>query len=308
MPPSPPPSLHTLLPTLTTSLKSFTTSSSKFRILHRIPPSPPPPPSPAQPSTLYIFDSSFNPPTLAHFQIATSALLSQPNKRAEDEDKGSAERLLLLLATRNADKAAQPASFEQRLGLMVGFGEEVRMWLCGEGREDVRVDVGVTTEPFYHAKAAAVAESGVYSSSDDDNKEGEEGKSGGKFRAPLEQVYLLGYDSLIRLFDQKYYEQGKMGEALAPFFEKCRVRVTLRENDEWGGREEQENLVDAIGKGEQGAERGWRERIECVEGMKEAVSSTRAREAAKKGDEEEVGRLCTRSVADRVLRERLYQD
>ncbi len=46
--------------------------------------------------TLYVLDSSFNPPTRAHFDMAVSAL---------EHDRGAApKRLILLLATRNADK------------------------------------------------------------------------------------------------------------------------------------------------------------------------------------------------------------
>src|SRR5277367_460709 len=95
------------------ALSSFASSSpDNFRILSSIPQHAPPP------STLYVLDSSFNPPTLAHLRIATSAL---------SQDHGPApKRLLLLLATQNADKAPKPASFEQRLVLMTIFANDLR--------------------------------------------------------------------------------------------------------------------------------------------------------------------------------------
>src|SRR5450432_1859290 len=102
-PPSIDPMLRSQLKSYTTALKSFASSPSTFRILSSLPvrsqSSQPLPP----PKTLYILDSSFNPPTLAHLRILTSALT---------EKTPLPRRVLLLLATQNADKAQKPASFE----------------------------------------------------------------------------------------------------------------------------------------------------------------------------------------------------
>ncbi|TAQ83199.1 hypothetical protein B7494_g8476 [Chlorociboria aeruginascens] len=82
-------------------LKAFASSPSLFRLLHSVPA-----PYTTPPKTLYILDSSFNPPTLAHLHIARSAVLSDP--RAKEGEK----RILLLLATQNADKAPKPAGVQ----------------------------------------------------------------------------------------------------------------------------------------------------------------------------------------------------
>lgn len=53
------------------------------------------------PRHLYVLDSSFNPPTKAHFHMALSAL-----RHDAPRDGLDVKRLLLLLAVRNADKGA----------------------------------------------------------------------------------------------------------------------------------------------------------------------------------------------------------
>jgi nicotinamide-nucleotide adenylyltransferase len=97
--------LRSVLPDLESALASFTHSSSKFRVVRTVNPTN------TQPKTLYILDSSFNPPSIAHLSLVQSAL----------KDHGSLEhspyRLLLLFSTQNADKAPSPASFAQRIAL-----------------------------------------------------------------------------------------------------------------------------------------------------------------------------------------------
>ena len=103
----------------------------------------------------------------------------------------------------------------------------------------IAVDVGVTTEPYFHAKAVAIRESEVY------------GGTGNADDEP-EQVYAVGFDSLLRIFDRKYY--GDEGfRVLEPFFEKCRVRATVRvDKEEWGGEDGQREFVERISSGEEG--------------------------------------------------------
>lgn len=86
-----------LLPALRTTLHTFAASPSSFRLIRSTSPAA----APAK--TLFILDSSFNPPTKAHFNIALSTF--------HDASTGPADqkRLLLLLATQNADKGSPPA-------------------------------------------------------------------------------------------------------------------------------------------------------------------------------------------------------
>ncbi|KAI9734973.1 MAG: hypothetical protein M1834_002055 [Cirrosporium novae-zelandiae] len=284
-----------LLPTYRTLLTQFISHPSQnFQILTTISPSSPPP------RTLYILDSSFNPPTLAHLHMALSAL-------RDDTQGKNPKRLLLLLAIQNADKAAQPAAFEERVGMMGVFGKDLRNLLIREARSKGKantkeeniddkgvpaIDIGLTKFPFFHDKARAIEESGIYAPN-------------------TEQVHLTGYDTLIRLLDPKYYSPELKLRALDSFLERHRVRVTLRTGDKWGIREEQEEFLRRLGRGELegvGGRKEWVKRIEVVEGAEvgEGVSSTKVREACRKGDEEALKRSVTEGVREWLIEGKLY--
>jgi nicotinamide-nucleotide adenylyltransferase len=265
------------------ALKDFASSSVTFRVLRRIPSSNPTNFSPTK--TLYVLDSSFNPPSRAHTQIATSAL---------QYDRGARpHRLLLLFATQNADKAPKPATFEDRLVMMTLFAQELQQEIGGiPGEVGPAVDIGVTKLPYYHDKAVATDESGVY-----------EGHP--------QQVHLTGFDSIIRIFNTKYYPPAHTFAPLEPFLSKHRLRVTYRTDDQWGGREEQKKYVQDIADGlreNEGAKREWASNIELVEGKadgEEVISSTQARKAAKE-DPRSLGIYVTPSVEEWILSEKLY--
>ncbi|KAJ5474568.1 Cytidylyltransferase [Penicillium sp. IBT 31633x] len=244
-------------------LKTFLTSNKDFEVLTTIPPD-----HSAESDTLYVLDSSFNPPTCAHLRIASTALLEKPLPRP---------RLLLLLATQNADKPSKPASFEDRLVMMELFARDLRSHLASQpafaasGSQHAveslpLVDIGVTKKPYFVDKAAVIEASDSYP-------------------VPMEQVHLVGYDTLIRIFNSKYYPPEHTLKPLGPLFSKHRLRVTMRPSDEWGGREEQLEFIAALARGNldsEGGRREWAQRIKLVEGRAPTdppVSSTRAREA-----------------------------
>lgn len=283
------------------SLKSFASSPQKFQFLYTTPQTNPKISAP--PKALYILDSSFNPPTRAHLRICTSALL-------QDKPTLKPKRLLLLLATQNADKAPKPAAFEQRLAMMKIFADELvesvitpKKWYQKDGLKegDVVVDVGVTKEARFVDKASVIEKYWDYTYVDTEG-----------VRRPVEQVHLTGFDTLVRLLDTKYYAPDHTLQPLEGLFEKHRVRVTRRTDDAWGGRVEQDQYMKKLGRGEREAEGGkreWSEKIEMVEGRKEGeeiVSSTKVREAAKVGDEEALKQLVTDGVAKWIRDEKLY--
>lgn len=269
-----------------TALKSFSSSSANFRVLSTVPITAGSSKT-VQPSTLYVLDSSFNPPTRAHLHIAESALA--------DDHGARPKRLLLLLATQNADKAPKPASFEHRLVLMNIFAANLLKAIRGHSKKgnDLSVDIGVTKLPYFADKAAAIQESSAYS-----------GKE--------EQVHLTGYDTLIRIMDPKYYPPKHTLAPLEPFLSQHRLNVTYRTAADWGGKEEQDNYVQKISNGEresEGAKKEWGSRITMVEGRntgEKTISSTKVRDAMKKGDEAELKTLVTDGVAEYVLQEGLY--
>lgn len=314
------------------ALASFQASSSKFRVIStagptlalRTPgsrvqedhcPSPAIPPS-ERPGSLVVLDSSFNPPTYAHLRMASSAVFdtidrSPPNLRYSHSRNA---RLLLVLSINNADKAPKPAGFHERLNMMWSFARDIKRSLSigqrgGEiGVEGFIVDIALSTLPYFHDKSQAIAEDEFYQGTE------EAADQGGQ----TEQVILVGYDTLIRIFDPKYYhsEEGNgMRKALGPMFDRATLRVTMRTNDQWGGATEQRQYLKSLFEPAQlkkvGADESWESKIELVDGptlTQDIVSSTYAREAAKDGDREKLEKLVPLKVRECLEDAGLYRD
>lgn len=344
-----------LLPRLQSALRQFQASGRAFQLLDTSPPAPAAAAAraPQRCKTLVILDSSFNPPTLAHMQMALSALRDLRTQkdiaaalkggaaegRAAARGRGlggggddDAVRLLLLLAVNNADKAPKPAPFEQRLLMMRYFAGDIqRAWRAAEAEaqtpalvetrasqeqeraaelgqeDDLPVDIGLTTHPYFHDKSAAIASSSDYDFSSSSPAE----------PAATEQIFLAGYDTLIRIFNPKYYsapvpeagvgssDKTPMQASLDPFLERVRLRITMRTDADWGGREEQMRYVEGLLNGNElesvGGRREWAKRVEMVEAMEAeeglVVSSTEARAAVKDGDWQKLRRLVPEDVA-----------
>lgn len=304
------------------------------------------------PKTLFILDSSFNPPSIAHAALAQSAFLddcnsssssqpSQPSQQQKEKEKKEYEsphRLLLLFAVTNADKIAAPASFEHRLAMMTVFARDLQDFFAsltergqGQGQEQeqkeeqkqhkdeneneeqkekqhppMAIDIGVTKYPFYTDKSRAIESEG--------------------YPTHPRHIHLLGYDTLTRIFTAKYYIQQNFNPpfaALQPYFDKgYELRVTLRPDSSSSSagptssveKEDQKtsflsNLTDPRGEMQKnGAQALWARQIEFVspQHAEMGVSSTRIREAVKRGEWEVVRELCTPRVAGWVEREGLY--
>ncbi|KAI9170890.1 Vacuolar protein sorting-associated protein [Paramyrothecium foliicola] len=260
--------------------------------------------------SLIVLDSSFNPPTTAHAQMARSALQAAEGPR----------RLMLLLAVNNADKAPKPASFPQRLALMEAFGRELLDGLRNEETGDtvadpsedrgLQIDLGVTTLPYFHDKSLAITESGFYGSEAEERQE------------PT-QVFLAGFDTLVRIFNPKYYGQPKGNEgsgmlaALDPFLtERARLRITTRPDDEWGSREDQSAYVADLGQGKldaMGGRGAWAQRVELVDGDEtdgdgQGVSSSKVRELVQTKRWEDLDGLVGNEVKGWIEKEGLYRE
>jgi len=243
----------------TKGLTAFKASSSGFRVLRSLPHGAVT--TSANTRQLIVLDSSFNPPTVAHAEMIHSAVRSSSVAKP---------RILLLLAVQNADKAPAPASFPTRLAMMESFGHGILDKADVEG-----VDIGVTTEPYFPDKASAMEET----------------------YAGMRQVFLVGYDTLIRVFDAKYYPEGSMDSVIQPFLAKASLRVTLRTDGKWGGREEQHAFWE-------GLEAWQRKEVELVEGVGGAVSSSRVREKVCQG--EDIGELVGEDIQWWIKEANLY--
>jgi nicotinamide-nucleotide adenylyltransferase len=214
--------------------------------------------------------------------------------------------VLLLLAVNNADKAPKPASFPLRLAMMEEFGRALLLRDKGAGL-DVDVDVGATTMAYFHDKAKAISQSGFYSAGGD--------RAG---KPQPEMVFLAGFDTLIRIFNPKYYPGG-MQASLGPFFERARLRVTMRTDGDWGGRAEQEAYLRDLREGQtlqqMGGQKAWAERVDLVEGLVSGedgvdggISSSTVRAAVKRGEWEKVKTMTGDEVMGWIKREDLYKE
>jgi nicotinamide-nucleotide adenylyltransferase len=203
------------------------------------------------------------------------------------------------LATQNADKVPKPATFPQRLAMMQLFASDLLSSLPSPSPEsqdlDIGIDIAVTKLPYFIDKSTTIASSGSYPEE-------------------AEQVHLTGFDTLIRILDPKYYDPDQKLRVLTPFFERNRLRVTYRTDDDWGAKGEQDEYLENLGRGVregEGVRREWvsEGRIEMCEGRKEGeevVSSTKVRDAVRRGDREALRKLVTTGVAEWILQEGLY--
>ncbi|KAF1922005.1 hypothetical protein BDU57DRAFT_526718 [Ampelomyces quisqualis] len=248
---------------LETALHSFTASASKFRIVRTVNATA------TQPRTLYILDSSFNPPSAAHLALAAAAL----QQHAVSESAPC--RLLLLFSTHNADKAPSPASFVQRLALMAVFAADVSRHLP----TPPPIDIGLTKEPYFSDKSAAITHA-----------------TPRPYPSDPVHVHLVGFDTLTRFCNPQYYPAHDPPlSALQPFFAAGhRLRVTPRPSDpsdasstDFGAVDAQQQYLQSLRAGglqSTGFQPAWGANIDMApagEGV--GISSTRVRAAAKEG-------------------------
>ncbi|KAF5380749.1 hypothetical protein D9757_007145 [Collybiopsis confluens] len=153
-----------------------------------------------------VLDSSFNPPTLAHFALAdapTPALAS-----AEYDAK------LLLLSVRNADKQLKPtdATYAQRVEMMVELANDLQ---DAQSSQNSGLAVAIIDEPTFVGKSRLLQD---FFKGRSQRVEGQEQSSSSSCGVQL--TFLLGHDTLERLFSSKYYgdSETKMYQALRGFF------------------------------------------------------------------------------------------
>ncbi|KAI0389380.1 Nucleotidylyl transferase [Xylariaceae sp. FL0594] len=295
--------------TVSSSRSSITTDAPELESPDRIG-------KPKPPRYILVLDSSFNPPTLAHQRMVLSAL-------RDPRYSTKMSRVLLLLAINNADKAPKPAAFAQRLAMMYVFAQDIllaaaagqggdgsKMTTSGEEMPCDGVDIAVTKEPYFHAKAVAISESETYRA----GTEKTQPEDGEKHEQEQEQIYLTGYDTLIRIFDPKYYPNDTMKASLDPFFARARLRVRMRTSDEWGDAAQQIAYLDELRAGKLesvGGRTEWVDRIEMVEGRADdeaVISSTKVRNAVREKDWEALKELVCEDVVAWIRENGLYAE
>jgi nicotinamide-nucleotide adenylyltransferase len=215
---------------------------------------------------LYVLDSSFNPPTKAHLALALSSL-----------PHNTPSTVLLVLAIQNADKEAKPATFDHRLAMMDLLAHRIE------------ATSATTTALIALSKHARFV---------DKAKEIEKA-----FPATKELIWLVGYDTLIRIVDKKYYTSS-LEDSLKGFLHKNRLVCAIR-----GDEVEQRAFVDKIRAGEiNGVPASIADYITLIEPVGKEASSTRARTASANGRVEEIRELVPEEIAEYIEKEQLYKD
>lgn len=139
-----------------------------------------------------ILDSSFNPPTLAHLALANSP---RPSCRDDDEqtsetqDTCGYDAKLFLLSVKNADKSlkAGDATYQQRLEMMLLLSKDV---IASQHEAATNVAIAIIDKPTFVGKSSALLDFLQRRLTTP---------------LPLELTFLVGLDTLERLFSPRYY-------------------------------------------------------------------------------------------------------
>lgn len=167
---------------------------------------------------LLVLDSSFNPPHWGHFTLVKKAveyysdrlIQDSENKGGENENKTRSQiNVLLLLSVRNTDKVNNPATFDKRCE-MISF---LKFELENEIKPQINCSIGLTIFGKFIDKNKIIKD---------------------KYCPKGLIVYLVGFDTIVRVFDPKYYLPDPLSLALGEFMSTseffCLTRKTACKN------------------------------------------------------------------------------
>lgn len=153
-----------------------------------------------------IFDSSFNPPHKGHVSvIETTINYYREVKNIENT------AVVLMLSVNNADKVIpKPEPFDRRLRMMELLLDYIR-----EKNKTTPVFICLAKDPMFAQKFNAFQDYLTLA----DTLSLQDGVS-----------FLLGFDTLVRVFDPKYYLPGTIQQSLNTLIEKCNL-ICLARNE-----------------------------------------------------------------------------
>lgn len=191
---------------------------------------------------LLVLDSSFNPPHWGHYTLIKKSLQFYSDRSSH---------VLLMLSVNNADMAPQPALFEKRIEMMCVMADMLKA-------ESINASVGITTHGKYVDKYKTLRESYL----------------------PIGTLsFLVGFDTITRIFEPKYYTPHLLSEALNDcmmFSEFCCLTRTGQQSVN-----DQIDYANRISKGdyEPTIPRSWGKKIHVLVNDKryENVSSSKIR-------------------------------
>ncbi|KAK8849484.1 hypothetical protein IAR55_004818 [Kwoniella newhampshirensis] len=297
------------------------------------------------PLHIAILDSSFNPPTLAHQSIASSSnpplykynfpsatptgvprdittndvnndnlynegtLRPTPTPTPTPTSTHPYTSRLLLFSARNVEKTLKEGDTTpvQRLEMMSLLSETLRDLHPDEG-----VAVGLINEATFVGKAGIIRDWLVHQH----QRQNQRNQSRSETQSQIDLTFLIGTDTLVRVFDPRFYPPGEMESLLERLF-------TPSDRGGYGA-----TLVSAR-RGTEPSDRALEEEILNRDGVKkwvvsghvrilgagsdgwEDVSSTKVREAVKsdgqEGDDGGLIKMVGKDIGDYIKREGLYK-
>jgi nicotinamide-nucleotide adenylyltransferase len=271
---------------------------------------------PNRPLRISILDSSFNPPTLAHLALANSPRPScrdDGEQNSELQDTCGYDAKLLLLSVKNADKSlkAGDATYQQRLEMMLLLSEDVIANTNTDAshslleHEPANVAIAITDKPTFVGKSSALLDFLQR-----------------RLTTPLsiELTFLVGLDTLERLFSPRYYtsETDMMASlrqflSAAPQGDNSRIVCAKRVEEAAQSIKNFEDLPSlALAK-----EFRESDRIVIIDigntvnsFSSSAIRSAIGRFGLGKGIDQDAGwkSKVTRDIADYIIEQRLYVD
>ena len=174
-----------------------------------------------------VLDSSFNPPHLGH-----SALVEELLRSNYDHIPNENKSLLLLLSVKNADKETDHLSlevFEQRLDMIHLMANDLSK------RFPINISIGLTNHAKFVDKSLSIIS---YI----------EEKFPDIVTPDFKLTFLIGFDTLVRILDPKYYLPDKFSQSLENFMKKTDL-FCLTRHDAVKSLTQQEGYVKEISSG-----------------------------------------------------------
>jgi nicotinamide-nucleotide adenylyltransferase len=188
-------------------VKQFITNNEKFKLIYQSRPLILP-----MTTRLLILDSSFNPPHKGHLSMVQKSIVDL-QKAETGTTTINNNSVLLLFSLKNADKkdAISLENYIHRLNMIQLLSQYI------DENLGVACGIAITNASLFVEKSDILKEWV--------NEHDEAVNS-------IDQYFLLGFDTVIRFFDMKYYspQYSDISEAVGQFFEKSKICMFLRED------------------------------------------------------------------------------
>ncbi|KAI8916632.1 hypothetical protein DFJ77DRAFT_346740 [Powellomyces hirtus] len=161
-----------------------------------------------QPVRIAVLAASFNPPTLAHSRLLQNAVTSSPSLSESPDNTTQPLKFdahLLLFSTSNPDKQLSGASIPERLLMMQALAKDLSAHTA-----DAPVGVGIISVGKFLEKAVVIHE---HLSAQ---------------QQPSLLYFVMGFDTITRFFDPKYYANVDMAAEMERFFASSRIMCADR--------------------------------------------------------------------------------